>query len=140
MKKYILTSASFTGSVVFGYVSGWLTFYHNESEMSEEQLRWCAKHLPVEETHLEDLGKLIKGRIRPADIDLSFDSFWESYGHKRNRHRCEPLWKKMNDTKRTQAIMSIEPYENYLRKKNIAKKLPENYLKHQEYLNDWNKL
>ena len=140
IEKYAMTSPHFEGTVVFGYANGVLTFYDNETDMPEGQLLWCLNNLPNKKTDLEALDGQIKGRIQRVELDTSFEAFWEAYGHKRNRNRCEPQWIKLNDTTRITVMLSLEPYENYLKRKGFAKKLPENYLKYEEYLNDWNKL
>lgn len=139
MKKYQLTSKGFEGAVVFGYRDGWLVYYENETDMDLKGLQWISRHFPVEESHLGWLQDQVKsGVIKQVPMDLSFDVFWEAYGKKINKKRCEPLWAKLKDSDRLACIESIKPYEGFLRRHTgRAKKDPENYLKDRMWENNW---
>ena len=143
MKKYILKSKAFSGAVTFGYdAAGYLVFFINEAEMTEDQLKWCSHNLPAKEEYLESYKGIIKGTIEEIPMDISFDAFWDAYGHKVNRKRCEPLWKKLSDADKATAIMNIKPYEAFIKRHNRPKRDPENYLspKFDFYKNQFNSL
>lgn len=140
MKKYILTSPKFTGSVNFGYDDGgFLVLYHSETEMTDKQKEWLLKNLPLGSGNLEALSKLIDGQLKEIPADLSFDTFWDKYDKKINRKRCEPMWKKLNDASKMQAISNVKPYDSYLQRTGIAKAHPENYINKEYYSVDWNR-
>lgn len=138
MRKYILTSPRFTGHVTFGYDDADnLIFYHNETE-EEAVINWLKRNLPVNDAELSQLQTKIKGTIKEVPEDLSFDTFWDKYDKKINRKRCEPMWKKLSDAERMQAITNIKPYELYLERTGFRGKAdPENYLKKEHYAVDW---
>lgn len=140
MKKYILTSPRFNGSVTFGYdEADNLVFYHNESD-NEAVVMWLKRNLPTNEAELNALQKRIEGSIKEVPPDLTFDTFWSKYDKKINRKRCEPMWKKLSDAEKTQAISNIKPYEQYLGRTGYRGKAdPENYLRRELYATDWKK-
>jgi len=141
MEKYVLTSASFKGNVVFGYSGGVLTFYHNESDMNEKQSEWLFLHFPFTLAALVKIKSIIKGKLEQIPPDISFDAFWTKYDKKVNRKRCEPLYAKLTEADKIMALMSILPYHNYLKRMNGRAKLdPENYLKREAFRNNWNQL
>lgn len=140
MKKYVLTSVNLVGSVVFGYEdSGLLVFYDaSPAEMSEKQLVAVLKYLPREEAELQALADKTKCTLELLPEDLSFDTFWDRYDKKINRKRCEPMWRKLNDAEKLEAIRNIKPYEAYLERTGFRGKVdPDNYFKKEYYLVDW---
>lgn len=141
MKKYILTSDYFIGSVTFGFnTANWLTFFSNDAEFKEDrQYKWLfdVERFPIRLEQIADLAKKIKGTLKEVPADLSFDTFWDKYEKKINRKRAEPMWNKLSDAERMQAIMNIKPYDCYLQRTGIGKAHPENYLKKEYYSVDW---
>ncbi|WP_143960253.1 glutathione S-transferase family protein [Litoribacter populi] len=141
MEKYVLTSSSFSGNVVFGYVGGFLAYFHNNASMNQEQIKWILTHLPLSLKNLEEIRSKIKGKLEMIPPDLSFDAFWEAYGKKVNRKRCEPLYKKLTDAEKITCLMSIPAYNSYLKRMgNRAKLDPENYLKKEAFQNPWSQI
>ena len=138
MKKYVLTSPKFEGSVTFGYhQDGHLMLYSVNTD-SLPVIMWLKNHLPVNQMQLDPIKQRIEGTIQEVPEDLSFNAFWERYGRKINRKRCEPIWKKMSEAERLLAITRIGPYEKYLERTGYRGKAdPENYLKKGTYETDW---
>lgn len=142
MKKYILTSPSFDGNVIFGYDDDHelLSLYSNESEMNSQQRAWLLKNLPCGIAQVSQLAKLIKGKLEEMPEDISFNSFWEAYKKKINKVRTEPLFNKLSDADKLTAIRRIRPYDDYLSRTNFRGKAdPENYLKKRMFETDWSK-
>lgn len=141
IRKFLMKSQSFEGTVTFGFdAEGMLKFYENNSEMNQQQSAWLFRNFPFTLQHLDEVKGKIKGKMEEIPTDLSFNRFWNLYDHKKNKIRCEPIWKKMKDTDRLECLMSIKSYENYLRRTGIRKLDPENYLKKKGYLNNWNQI
>lgn len=139
MRKYILTSPRFNGTVTFGYdANDSLVFYHNECD-NEAAINWLKNNLPVSEQALKELKKNIDGSIQEVPQDLSFDTFWDTYDQKINRKRVEPLWKKLSDANKMLAIMKVKSYDAYINRKGIGKANPDNYLSREYFLTDWAK-
>ncbi|WAC40559.1 hypothetical protein [Pedobacter sp. SL55] len=140
MKKYMLTSVLFTGTVVFVYnAEGWLVGFDNSAEFSDDQHLWLIKNLPLKLGVIEPWSKKIKGTLKEVPMDLSFDVFWETYGKKINRLRTEPLYKKLDDTAKALAIMRVKPYQTYCKNNNRGIADPEKYLRNGYYDTDWSK-
>jgi hypothetical protein len=140
-KKYLLTSTRFTGSVEFTYNhKGYLTAFLVDSEMTDDQLGWLLNHFPFDERAVTDLRNASPTLcIKDVDSDLSFESFWNRFGKKIHPNRCEPLWKKLTDGKKTAALATIAPYDAYLSRTGTYKVSPENYIKKEYWKTDWSK-
>lgn len=141
MRKFILTSHLFTGSITFGFNSvGWLTYFNNEFDFEDKQHSWLLANLPRHIEQIEAYAGRIKGKLEEVPPDLSFDSFWNAYGKKINRKRAELLYKKMDEPQRLKCILSIKPYLSYLsRVKWRTQADPDTYLRNENYETDWNK-
>lgn len=140
MRKYILKSDLLSGAVTFGFdAAGWLVYFLNEATFSNEQHTWLftETRFPKRIEAIQALAKLIKGTLTEVPADLSFSAFWDAYDKKINKKRCEPMWKKMSDADKMQAIMNIKPYDAYLYRTGIGKAHPENYLKKEYFSVDW---
>ena len=143
MKKYVLTSENLTGSVVFGYEAGGLLVFYDSTpaQLTDKQLVSVLKHLPREEQDLQNLANKTGATLELLPEDLNFDTFWNRYDKKINRKRCEPLWKKLNDAEKLEAIKNIKPYEDYLSRAGGRGKVdPENYLKREYYTTEWRRV
>ncbi|WP_157960878.1 hypothetical protein [Nubsella zeaxanthinifaciens] len=138
MKKYMLTSVLFTGTVMFVYnAEGWLVGLDNSAEFSDAQHNWLLNKLPKRLEEIEPWSAQIKGALKEIPMDLSFDVFWDAYGRKVNRIRTEPLYKKLSDTDKARAIMQIKPYFTYCRANNRGIADPEKYIRNAYYETDW---
>lgn len=141
MRKYILTIPTAKGIVTFGFNGqDQLIFYCNESEMSEKQLKWMWEKLPFTSEILQSLARVVKGNLEEVPLDLTFDSFYRPYPNKRNKHRAIPLFDRLNDEQKAKCILAVKPYVSYLERARIAAMLPENFIKREEYLNNFNAL
>lgn len=140
MKKYILTSPTLNGPITFGFnEDGFLTFYNNEANQAEPQIKALLRRLPRAVEELPNLTNGTQATLTEVPEDLSFDRFWRAQapGKKIHRFRCEPLWKKMSDNNKMLAIMRYPAYLEYCAKNQRGIVDPENYLKKQYYLTDW---
>ncbi|MEQ8547611.1 MAG: hypothetical protein RIC03_06860 [Cyclobacteriaceae bacterium] len=146
IEKYVLTIKKFEGSVIYGFSAGNLVLYHNESNMDSEALAWFYDRLPLTPEQLRTVVKFMrsKGTICQLEIippDISFEAFWNGYGKKVNKLRAAKEYKKLTDPERTLCIISLKPYDDYLRRMNGRAKLdPENYLKRRSFENPWSSL
>lgn len=143
MRHFILTSTSFTGSLEYKYCdNGYLIWFQYNALASDSQRNWLLSNMPLTVSGFNEVVSKAKSfKVEEIQLDLSFDAFWEQYGHKINKKRCLPLYNKLSTEKRMQCIKSIVPYKRYLARTNYRNKTdPENYLRKEMYLNDWNKL
>lgn len=92
-----------------------------------------------------NLSKFITGqafgkdtKIIEADLEVSFDMFWDGYRHKINRIRCLKLWGNMSKVEQVSAFYGIKPYDKYLSRQSWRTKAdPETYLKNKMWENEW---
>jgi hypothetical protein len=141
MNKYILTSAHYTGSVIFYYDdAGLLLFYSAlDADINERVLLQVLKKLPRDIVDLEPFNASEFYTVKKLDEDLSFENFWNQYGVKIHPHRCEPLWKKLSDVKKLAALKAMAPYFDYCTRKSVYKVNPENYIKKEYWKTNWSK-
>lgn len=138
MKKFILTSPRFIGSIIFAFnEEGILITYINETDLAAEGLNWMLSFLPNHVDHLAPLGKKITGKIEEVPMDISFEAFWEAYNQKINKKRCIDLYKKLSDTDKPLCVMAIKAYQKYCNGKGRAIADPEKYLAHRYFETDW---
>lgn len=143
MRHFILTSTAFTGSIEYKYCQeGYLIWFMYNASMSIDARHYVLTKMPLNIRGFEDLlGKSKTLQVEEVQVDLSFDAFWEAYSHKINKKRCVPIYNKLSTDKRMKCIQSIAPYKKYLNRTNYRNPTdPENYLRKEMYLNDWNKL
>lgn len=115
----------------FGYNNGVLEFFENNAELSTGQIDYFEHNFPV---RLENL-QLIKGET--GDLlevtDLSFDTFWDKYGHKVDRIQAEKYWDRMGNEEKLYAICGIAKYKYRCKLKNIAMIYPIRYLRNRRW-------
>src|SRR3569833_2268035 len=100
MKKFLLTSDKFEGSVTIGYdIDGDLVFYNNEIR-DKGVIIYFKRALPVDISSLEAYKLKSNSTITEIPEDLSFNRFWTLYNKKINRKRTEPLFEKLSEAKK----------------------------------------
>lgn len=142
MKKYILTSSKFTGTVVFGYNpdTDYLQLFDSKSDLTELQHRWLLQNLPYTPSELTLLAKKMNASLEEIQQDISFEAFWDTYGKKVNMKRCKPLFSALSDECKLLAIGRIRAYFKYCERtgfRGIAD--PDKYLRNRYFETDWNK-
>lgn len=139
--RYLMTSQKFTGEVDTYYYDGILQKLDMENcTMPAQQRHGFKSVLPTNEAELEAFAHKYNVRVLPAELEITFDMFWNAYGHKINKKRCLPLWDKMSATERYLAWQSCKAYHIYRKKKNKFQYDPETYLGDKMWENDWIKL
>ena len=68
---------------------------------------------------------------RPPKI--SFKTFWDSYGYKRDRYAAEPVWNRLSDKDRRAALAGIARYREECSRTGIAMMHGRNYLLHRRW-------
>lgn len=141
MKKYNLTFTNLKGDLCLGYnETGFLILYENRTSMTDEAINWVLRNFATHESELNAFAQKCKATVELIPVDLSFNAFWNAYGKKINKIRCEILYKKLNETERLKCLQNVKHYDNYLQRSGFrAKADPENYLKKQYFLTDWRK-
>jgi hypothetical protein len=116
MTKYIATSATFTGEIVFGYDGeGYLKSIEVSAELTDKQWHWLSKSFPVTLTLLKLLTVQSTLRIQELPADLSFAVFWEAYNHKvGDKKKAEKLWNILPEVDRVAALAGVPKYLYWL--------------------------
>ena len=143
MKKFFISSASFTGDIEVVYdADGRLAWFNvMNTNLSPEQVKGFKDKLPV---CVDDIGSCFKEgiTIMPGEIDFTADDIIREYGYKRNTHLVYPIVAKMGQTDRVLAYLAAIEYRKYCEreKKWYKPKILASWLKDKEYLNDWKKM
>ena len=111
-----------------------------EGTLLKKQIDWffSSGNFPYYESMIKSW---LKGDMRKhfeiviGEPDLSFEAFWELYGHKTRKKETQDHWeKKMDAAERIKTFMGLKKYNNHLRLNTWKNKVdPIRYLKHKRY-------
>jgi hypothetical protein len=142
--KYIFSGETFQGEMIFHFLkqNGCLVFYQNSAEMSAEQWVWFLDNFPTTYEKLQYIAFKSKAcTIKPIEMDLSFDNFWDTYDYKvGNKKRAQKLWEKMSEAQKIKSFESLPGYNYYLMTRGIEKAYPETFLAQERYEVDYKAL
>jgi hypothetical protein len=142
MRRFILTNTNrFSGIVDLLYNEhGTLCLVDlRNADIDEQTIKLLVHNLPATFKELSQgkgFGK--DTAVVEADYEITFEMFWNSYGKKINRKRCEPLFYKLSKEKQIKAVHGIHAYNKYLTKESWRTKLdPETYLRNESWESEW---
>lgn len=142
-KEYTVIGSSFKGAMVFKYcLNGYLTSFElkDSDPLTEKQQNWMFRlgKFPYKEQELQAWKAIVNFTITEGELDLSFEVFWNAYGHKVKRQMAMKSWTKLSDDDKIAALAGIKHYLGYLkRKKNIEKAHPSTYLNQRYWEDEW---
>ena len=127
-----------TGTITFKFdLNGNLTLFRYEGEpLSPKQQKWLYPRLAIHERQMKDWTCISEFTVTKGLPDISFDKFWEMYDNKAKKTIAEPLFNKLSDDDKFNAIVFIKRYNNWLRVKGTAKALPDTYLRQKRWLDE----
>lgn len=131
-KKYILTSALIKGEIVFKYnLKGYLSSVEiAASGLSLEIFNWIWNHLPKTTKEIaEYIAKAKNFTIQEIPEDLSFERFWEEYGHKVGKKTMtQNAWKKMSQADKIACLLYIPKLRKIKASEGTQMPYPSTYL------------
>lgn len=139
MKKYLITSAHYTGAVEVVYdEQRLLSIDFSQTNSTMVQREKLKQVIPVNPSSLREAFAKTSVTIIEGDFEVSFEMFWNAYGKKVHPSRCKPLWEKMSTADRVKAFIGIKKYNQWLRTQGDRARLdPENYLKRKTWENEY---
>jgi hypothetical protein len=139
MKQFIITSNRFNGELLFKYdLNDVLFAFENRATLTDAQYQSTMRNLPLNVKQLLEWGNSPGVKLSEIPLDLSFSEFWSKYGYKvGDKKRCEKLWDKLDEAKKTKAIVTIQRYRRFCDTNNIPMVYPERYISQERYLNDF---
>ncbi|MEO2064471.1 MAG: hypothetical protein ABGW97_15925 [Christiangramia sp.] len=118
------------------------SFTVDDRPLSTSQINFlfAERNFPFKESQMKEVwlsAKKSEFEIIVGKPDLSFESFWNAYGHKVGKKKmAENTWNKLSKANKIKALMGIKKYENNLRlQPGVQKAHPSTYL-NQEYHNN----
>ena len=111
--------------------------------LKSEGVLWFRNRIPVQVEHVFTAFEGMKVTVAEAELEITFEDFAREYPYKRNSHLARKYWPKMTTSQQMQAYYAAVDYRAYLSKPVNdwrTAKLPEKWLKDQEYLNNWKEL
>lgn len=140
MRRFIITSPKFTGSVELIYNSDGMLDGIDFSKLPSNPFNRnrFKEVIPIALANLETAFKETLCTIVEAAFEITFDMFWSRYNKKINKSRCLPLWDKLNKTEQVKAWQGIEGYEAFLKATPWRTKCdPETYIRNKMWENEW---
>ncbi|AYD48220.1 hypothetical protein [Arachidicoccus soli] len=142
IKRFLITSKNFFGHVEVAYGINEMVSVIDFSDCSmlPNQRQPFKEAVPVLFSAFEDFVKQYNLTAVEAEYEVSFNDFWNGYGKKINKKRCEPIWKKMSKTEQVLCVTGLPAYHRYRQRLNKWQYDPDTYLKDKMWENEWNKL
>ena len=140
MRRFIITSPNFTGTVEIDYDAHGLLCNINmlNSSLSPQGRVAMKATIPVAVTAIEETFKDTKATIIETDYEATFEMFWDAYDKKINLKRCKPLWDKLSKPQQVKAWLKVTSYNKFLKQNEWRKKAdPETYLRNEMWENEW---
>lgn len=141
MKRYMVTSNSFDGELVFKYdLNSLLIAFEIQATLTPSQRDWFFKNLPLnEQTLVVAWPKASKTmRVQEVPEDLSFETFYNRYAYKvGDKKKCQKLWANLTDENKAKALHAIAKYHKFVESTGTAKVYPERFLSKEYYNNEY---
>ena len=130
MKKYAVTSTSFTGEVYYTFDDKGMLVCMEFKGIVEPAIhaKLCAVVPQTEITLLKWKQSNSKMVITEVGLDISFENFWSRYNYKVGKKEAETAWKKLSDADQIKAFQFIWKYNREIAKTGIAKMHAQTYL------------
>lgn len=141
IERHFIVTGDFTGELhvkfnEYGKLKS-IEFTDNNN-LTDSQLIWLLSKMPID---ADSFG--FPTTIKPLVIieklrELTFDDFWNAYGRKVDKTKCEKIWNNLKKDKQLLAYKGIKGYEAFLKREGWGrpKKDPATYLNQQTY-NDY---
>jgi hypothetical protein len=128
MRKFIITSANFTGSITLLYNEReQLVQLHIEADLSNEQHIYFMHNLPRVAAQLEHYRQRPSTRVIEIAHEVTFDDFYCEYGYKLGKLKAQNAWKRLSKDEQAKAYLYIRKYKQSLAN-GIAQLYPATYL------------
>jgi hypothetical protein len=146
--KFSIHSPKIGGSITISYdANGQLDLIDATTvSLTPGQFHYLLKRLPynistnAKEQFMDFIGTT-QLSVTQIVQEVNFDTFWEAYGKKVNRLRCEPLFAKLTAVDLFGIMDNIAQYHAYLKRTTYrAIADPETYLRKKMYKTNWNEL
>jgi len=141
MQRFLISNPKFNAAADIVYNAAGLLINIDLSNcgMDEVQTTYFKKIVPtVIEVLLNNHPFSADTKIIPAEIEVTFEMFWNGYGKKINRKRSEGLWVKLSKMDQVEAFLAIKEYNKFLQKLGWRSKAdPDTYLRDKFYENEY---
>ena len=143
MKRILISSAKYPGTVetVYNEKGKLLRVDFFNANLTDGQKATVLTIIPADMQNLELAFKGTSAIIVQEGFEFSFSDFWNKYNLKRNKKDAEAIWKRMSPLDRTKAVLSLDAYDKYRKRKLWLEKMyPDTYLRKEHYNDEWEKL
>lgn len=145
-KKFVINPRKGMGGGAV-YISFWLDNSLEsiafDIKCTAKQKTWACDIVPLAEKEdgaIDEYMTNLKKSGVPIELvppDLSFQTFWDAYGIKQNRHRAEKIWKKMSDADKVKALLHIPKLKAYRLKMGYGPLHADSYLRDKRYNDEY---
>jgi hypothetical protein len=129
MRKFVLTSASFTGHVSYEFdINGRISCVNIQADLNDVQHIYIWHNVPTSIEQIKKFNATTKLKITEVNYEVTFDMFWNKYNDKirSSKKKTLAIWLKMDEGNHLRAFLFIDTYN--LNRGNAEKKYAETYL------------
>jgi|GEM_PF-1154405 len=151
MRRFIFTAGFFKGFVEAVYDPNgklWKLNFTNCQDIQDGHRHSFKIKIPIKaDDVLETFRTITSIAVEEKDFDVSYDDFKREYPYKRNTHLAEAYWPKLSSSQQYAAFIGAIEYSKFCDAKGYKNKgsqqfmkLPEKWLKEQQWKNNWRTL
>lgn len=143
MRRFILKTQKFKGhiEVLYNQEGQLRKLDFANVELSDEAIKWFKMRTAVKVENIMTGYEGTGVMVEESDFEVTFEDFLREYPYKRNTHLARAFWTKMTSSQQYQAFIGAIEYRKYCEKNTwMNKKIADEWLKKQQYLNKWNEL
>jgi hypothetical protein len=116
-----------------------------EGKLAGTQMEWLfsSGNFPANENVMKNvwMQKLKKNfEVSVGEPDLSFETFYNTFGNKIKKNKAEAAWKKLSKADKILALQKIKSYKGYLKRKQVAQMNPEAYINQKRWEDDFDSI
>jgi len=141
--KYILDHKNMDGTIIVGYNQrGFLTYFEMSAALEEKIIMFMHTHIDKYRRQEDLPGFCAKACLRWKEMeeDMSFEAFWNLYGHKRDKDRCRKIFERLDESTIPHIFKSTHAYRRYMLRNPWYHQMSGEKFLRDGYENDWNKL
>ncbi|HRO70897.1 MAG TPA: hypothetical protein PK951_10970 [Chitinophagaceae bacterium] len=143
MRRFLITSAAFTGEVeaVYDGSARLIRFDVSKTNMPPDLINRFKSRVPA---HIDEMAVAWAGTkavVVEADFEVSLEDFKREYPYSRNYHLLDARWKKLSKTEQVEAYYGAIDYRKYCTRNDwYMPKIADSWLANKEFKNDWKKM
>jgi len=118
-------------------MDGLISLFEISGDYTADQHRFVMGNIPIVIDGIKRFDKS-KFTIEEVPMDLSWEYFWDAYGHKVGKKKmAESAWTKLDDATRIKVLISLPRYDAHLKATGIQKAHATTFINQEYYDNEY---